>query len=1099
MTQAFIANHLSLLPEAALTASSVRPAALFERTAVAREGNGTIRLAGAYTGSAEATVDIEVLNGGASPDATRPVFAGVGSGELAIGAVAPGAEVQEFVLTLTDLGVDSATAQLDLGSVVLRAKAGGAAGNQVRIRVAPALLRTATAFSLLREWAAGTAVQSGEQWDFGALPLSVSGELPAGAPRLRFGNDPAVYRQYKEFHDGQWRYGLSPALERAVPAGARVWAISGDYAVTVSDGTLTESHAVVTLHDLLTALSASALLEVAGVVAADRTPGGASAIDLPLRTSAWAAAAEGGIEYLPAVNAPTETVTFTCTESRAGADRWAVSGAVSGSLPAAVTGQVYAAGPVASALIPAKGKTGTVSGETVWKFTPTSREGDAEPPPVCLNPVKLGRNARAGLTATFVLTKRPEAKCKCDGKTVGAISNFLLGLEGESMSELDPALQSRATALYNWRRELVETHCGLATGATVPAAWAVKFRLVSTDTGFLNPWNTLGVGSEVEADTVVTQLGAASISPTTGNIDLPAGIAIFPGLVRYDGADVLPDGTNATIEDIAKVSVPAVTDPVAARVSLRDTTWLESVVTALVDALADVYTDATALAAWDGFFADAQAQAAFIAAAGDDLSPEELVAELYQRQQAQMDYVRVLAGILPKADASGGGGAVWRDDPSATHWWVDPNGRYLPAFSNKVYYSCLRDTGSLTGRPGAIVNLKEFAFGLVVPCEHLLLAGDSITVSVASLGAVNTSYQQGDTLKVDVVGAAPVWLSGGVTGDDTRTWQVSGSVSGALADLPVPAGGSAAATRAGVSLTLSERGIPFALGDSFRFSVEAGRFCWRRDGGAWSVAADLPAAGEAAALFDGVTAVFERGDAPSFLAGDRAAFAVRQPYSPEGVRRFSGSGWQWEGASAVLEADFGSVRSLGALALVGQVLPEGARLLAEGSADRVIWTAVAIDVSRRVAVGFLPEALSVRYLRLTLSDAAGGSLGWVWAGVPLTTTRQADSVRLRHGWAMARGAGVNPASLCAGARTGGEIGWSMLQQADVEAVLRLADHCQTRGEPLVFVPCHHYPDEAILARLAADEIEVDDWYEFQVNPRGERVLALRLPLAGVVA
>lgn len=1005
MTQAFLSNPGSLVPGAALAASSVRASRIFERLEVSRAGNGSIALAGSYTGSQDALIDIEIDAGGATPRATAPAFSGIGSGALAVDAVAPGATVQSIVLTLADLGSTTAVAQLDIGAVVLRARVAGVAGNQIRLTVTSALSAGAPEHALLADWAAGAAWQTGAQWDFGALPLTATGELPEAAPRLRIGNDPAIYRQFKEFYDGQWRYGFSPAVERTLPAKARVFPITGAYAVAVSDGASTENYTATTLHDFLDALSASALLEVAGVVAADRTPGGASAIDLPLRTSAWVARAEGGVEYLPAPSAPTETVTFVCTESRAGADKWSVSGAVSGNLPQAVTGQVYSAGSVASALIPAKGKTGAVSGETAWKFTPASREGDgdAELPSVCLNPVKLGRNAQAGKSVTFVFDNKPQSKCKCDGKTVGAVSNFLLGLEGESMSNLDPALQSRATALYNWRRELVEVHCELATGATVPEAWAVKFRLVSTDTGFVNPWNTLRFSTEGEADTVVTQLGAASISPTTGNIDLPAGIAIFPGLVRYDGADVLPDGINATIEDIAKVSVPAVTDPVAARVSLRDTTWLESVVTALVDALADVYTDATALAAWDGFFADAQAQAAFIAAAGDDLSSEELVAELYQRQQAQMDYVRVLAGILPKSDATSGGGAgVWRDDPLATHWWVDPTGRYLPAFSNRVYYSCLRDTGSLTGRPGTVVNLQEFAFGLVCPCEHLLKKGDQITITIASVGMVNTSYQQGETLHVDVVGAQPAWLTGGLAGSDEKTWLASGSVDGALAPVVLPAGGSVSATRAGVGLTLNEGGIAFELGDAFDFSVEAGVFRWRKDGGAWSPAIDLPDSG-AVPLADGVSARFTPGMAPSFVAGDTARFSVLQPFSPEAVRRYTSARWQWEGAAASLLIDFGAAREVGMVALTGHALPPGAACVLSWSLDGADFTPVALDAAQRVAVGVLPAVVSARYLRIALSDAPGGALGWVFAGVPFASRWQADSVKIKRGWALRRG------------------------------------------------------------------------------------------------
>ena len=169
-------------------------------------------------------------------------------------------------------------------------------------------------------------MQTGPQWDFGGRPLSPKDELDAGTPRIAFGFDPEVYRPWRRFRNGQWEFGLSPALQRAVPKGAPVHTVTGGYKITITDGVTTEVYgdtaalpvpqpAVVTYHDLLTQLASSALVEVAGVVAADRTVGGQAAVDVPLRTSAWLLGLGGavtlaGVGVPPA--APTQTVTVRC-------------------------------------------------------------------------------------------------------------------------------------------------------------------------------------------------------------------------------------------------------------------------------------------------------------------------------------------------------------------------------------------------------------------------------------------------------------------------------------------------------------------------------------------------------------------------------------------------------------------------------------------------------------------------------------------------------------------------------------------------------------------------------------------------------------------
>ena len=263
-----------------------------------------MRLAGAYTGHEGAELDVEIVAAGGIQRASVPQFVGVGNGKLNVLAVDGAAPLQGLTLSLVDLGIPTEHARLDARQVQIRAKAPGAAGNDIRITVEPQLTRTLTAWALLEDWSAGTAVQTGAQWDFGGLPLSAQGDVDPDTPRIQFGFDPQVYRPWRQYKDGAWQFGVSPAMERNQPKGTAVYSVTGGYKITVTDGVDTETYGdvaasqppVVTFYDLLTALQASALVEVAGVVAVDRAINGQAAIDVPLRTSAWLMAMGGKVQ-----------------------------------------------------------------------------------------------------------------------------------------------------------------------------------------------------------------------------------------------------------------------------------------------------------------------------------------------------------------------------------------------------------------------------------------------------------------------------------------------------------------------------------------------------------------------------------------------------------------------------------------------------------------------------------------------------------------------------------------------------------------------------------------------------------------------------------
>lgn len=1017
--QRYLSGRHNLARTAALVASSVRASTAIERTSAVRAGGGRVLLSGAYTGHEAAQVDVEIVAAGGVPRASVPQFVGVGNGQLAVQDVDVGAAQQTFTLTLADLGVPTASAALDVREVRIRAKTPGAVGNDLRITVQPQLVRTATAWALLSDWAAGTATQQGPQWDFGGLPLSAAGELDAAGSRIQFGFDPQVYRPYRVFKDGAWRFGVSPELQRSVATGTQVFTVTGGYVITVTDGTTTETYGdtealqppVVSFHDLLVALADSALVEVAGVVVADRTIGGQAAIDVPLRTSAWLLALSGVVKLegvaVPA-DAPTQAITVRCVNADvAGQERWSVTGDVSGTLAQATTGTPYTS-LAALFTVPVITPSGLGSGNWSFKYAPVDRAEGVGLPSVCVRPFRFGANARP-ITVTFRYSKRPPADCKCSDVPAVYVSDECLGIFDDEGGTMDPAIQTRLIDLLQWKAAFLADNIGLVPDPLAGDSAASKVKADLNDIALVN---------------AVVQVFHAAL------------------LEIYENTDALTEWESA------------------------------------VEALKAEFLDYDPLSA--GPVSEAMGLATFTSKYG-----------------AAMDVCRVIAGLSPKSDpSSSDAGGCWVDH-GGDYWWTDIDGYYLPAFTNKAYHSARRDTDT-----GKAYSTKEFGFGLIVACPDRLKLGDTLTVRIEQVDSARP-YSVGDTALLQTVGAGAAWLTGGVDGTDEQTWRVAASVAGALPDYMVPTDGSAVPTyiEEGVTLQLALGGIPYALGDKFTFAVEAGQYRWRKDAGAWSVAGDIPATG-IAALADGLTATFEPGAAPSFVAADAYSFAVYQPNAASHVKNATASAWGWAGATASTTVDFGAATAIGMLALARYSLPPGATATVQLSDDGTTWgTAQALDVSGLIALHTFAAGTTARAVRVNVASAPGGSIGWLWVGEPLATTFSATTCQPTRRWAVQRGQGVNAAALYSGAGVGWGVEWDIngqlggyITQTEASALLGLVDWAQQRDEPLIFVPHHLHPQDAALVRPADDAIEVTDAMEYQPNDTGHRKLQARLTL-----
>lgn len=1187
--QRLLADTNNGLRVATPTASSIR-AALRQvyPQATARSGTGLVALTGGYTGDQDATFDVQIRTGAGNPQCTDPVLVGAGSGTLVSASATAGTADQTLTVTLVDLGTTTTAAQAILyGDILLRARSTGTGGNSISLGITPNLaLSTSPIGALAEELARETQEWSDQRLDFGALPLNPDGTLSASCPRLVFGRDTSrVYRHYKRWDGDQWQYGVSPKLAATYGVGAQVHTVTGNYTVVVTDGVTTESVSGATLYDVLLALSASALIEVVGIIANDQRPGGQAAIDLPIRTSAFALPVVKAREDMPdlvgltvAATAPTEVLTLECVDDSAiNAESWAVKSKVAGALPRATTGVAYD-GPYVDFAIPK----GTISERPIdgsIAISATDLEGKGNPkayPSICFYRPTLGA-AATNKTLTLVWTARPAEDCPCDSVTVtGRPNEEYLGVDlgdDDAMTTLTAGHQSRLEALTSWHKTFVAGNTEVTTrgelraadldlqlaqlavdeladcltdlygadavltaparaNATAYALYAVvepatrnnyRYRCTVAGTSASSPptWPTT-VGTTV-VDGTVTWTCASKI-PEIAWDDVLSGLNTDLTSLATLGAEVVPsistlfsDSSSKYANTISAAPVEGTSYTGVASDGTVHTYKAVSVYvvgtppngygTAPTHTSLDLRTlesfDSSSPPTWgyritwqDLGQVDTTADMNSIGNQEFDLGILRDPQTWSQRYLAACNYVRTLAGLLPKADAGlipTAGSGVW-SDPGDAYYWVIQGTQYLPVFNNRYYHSCKsvisQDCGGTSIEP-----TYEFGFALQIGCPERLVAGDTVTIVIGDI-AVQRPYQVGDSYEIPLVMGGPLVFSGGVTGTDTLTWTVYSSTQGAL-DPYLLTLLEPAYNDGGIGFTIHRGAIDFDLGDQFSFAVEVGHyFRWRKNSGSWS--ADVALA--TTVLSDGLSAAFTGGPAPSFVTDDLYTFNVLQPYSPYHPLEASDEGWQWSGDSATLTLTLTGDIEVEVVGILRHTLTTGATasIALKNAAGTTLRTET-LTVKAGPLVAVLPAKLTtVRSVVVTVATAASMSLGWVYAGCPWASTYPAVSINLSRRYALERGGGINPRGRYLAAGRGGEIRWeTFFTAADWTALLAILDSCKEHGDrPIVLLPNTSAAADAVLARISTDDLVLNDYYQFQNG--ANRYMDVTLPLEAIL-
>lgn len=1049
-------NNLSVVKDGVLTPSSVKTSSAIFSTETRRKGSGTAFLMGKYTGLDDANFELKVSSEEGASRITQPVFIGAGTGILS-GLWISGIGIQDFITRLIDLGTDTLNAEFDMGGLILKAKASGAIGNGISISVNTSeLLFVETTFATLEAINEGTIEFKGPQWDWNTVVLNAAGEIPPEGMRLKFENDPQIYRQYKMRVASDWVYYLSPGAVRSIPVGSKVYEVTGHRRVVITDGVTPEQYPhVTTLYDFAVQVRTnSELIEVVGVVVDDKTPGGMSCQDFPFVTDAYMhpIVMEGSkyvqrlddVELQAAVN--TEILEIECIgNADMGGEAWSVEGSVTGALPGVRTAELYTYGPVhftiPERLLDYQEPKGGIDFEVRYLSRDTE-EGEAEPP-VCLEQRTLGAKAKAKVI-TFTWTKNVSLEgCECSSASVaGFVNADCLGLEelsGGSMGDLDPEYKSRLDGVY--------TYINVYTG---------------DNTIFYGEGSFSVTGSHTTYGTVTRYF--------------------MTGIESLDFRDQMIDWGWTS------VMIDTNTHMCGKEQSLK---FLHNAVSILLETLTQIYKVPGALVIWDSLWASIQVDLNVLKDLDGPIEELRKVdLDFYERYQATANLALLAAGIVPgKSRSSSEDAGCWSERPD-TYYWRASDG-YLPAYNNIVYHSVKRNADN------EVYPTKEFAFAIVCACSQHLKVGDTVTVSIDAYGIQIATYQLGDKFSIPIIGAKDLGLSGGVDGDDTHTWQVEGETPGTFPDYLSIAGAEVTYNQNGLQFLIERGGIPFELGDQWTFSVEGGKFRWRKNSGAWS--ADLDIGSQF--LSNGVSAAFIDGPAPSFESGDLFAFKVLQPNSVEHIKQPTAERWTWIGSSGTVTVACGGPVLVSEIFVADHNIPSTATVLIEGSQDGFITTdwSEAMAWNDTVLAKVLTASVTVTHLRLKVTNADNCYIGWMCAGVGLTTTLSPGLTLSRKYASITGGSILAGSSIPMGVGWGGQLNWeNSISQVELLELMALLDHLkENNNEPVILLPHVLHEEEGKLCRIDTEEVEITDVFNFQPDAQAKRIQSVTIPLEPV--
>jgi hypothetical protein len=1058
--QAYIYNKRNKLLEAAISAACSASGKTPLVYPTAKQGNGGIRVSGAFEGPTDAKYGIKVVDQTIeTPFVSAPIFRGAGTGKIS-DISADGLSAQEITVLCLSAGTDTKKAAIDFEGVSFQAKTAGADGNDIKFVVDDSgLVFTLQQYSTLKELKEGDTGLSGQEWDFDTKALH--GDLvPDAAHRIAFGGDRLhIYTQYKQFVDGAWKYFFVSPIKYGVPAGRKVYFVTGGRTVTVTDGVTEEVYEdIVSVADLWNAIKDTSELVEPGSLSIDasRSVSGfavrelvtkSDAYSLPPYASDQSSKYAGELEGVFVTNdGKTELLAIECLDNaNVGAEIWGVKGTTSGDLGQAKTGEQFSVGYVGFQ-VPQKLPKSFDQPREDWSYLVNyaSRGSGIEPPPICFS-ARLGINA-AAQEIQFVYIKRP-TDCACPpvrfgekclgfeqkGGEIGMAYTipdliFWTDVVAERMkeqfsktSETDEGRASTGTSASGFQKYTAEYFALFKTLAqrimALPEDAPETLATMLTDYKTLvNSLKFVYSGVDYNAETWQAshsyEYGSSSpyVAPTTPN-----------GFVykRYNFGGPANSGETE----------PTWPTTLGGQVTDGGVVWV------CIGAISE-----PAQSTWDG--SDWSNAALGL---GNDVTYDT---DAYQDLVDAVLTYETTYGVKKNSVVAAGG--CYQDSDDQYYWAPKGSKAYLPAFTGVPYYSTVKTIDPVTGAE-TYVNTKEFACQISAPCGGTLLEGDTVTFSIKG-AAIERTYLVGDIIFLPTIAASDLSLVGGQDGDDKYIFEVRGS--SLFAPYELSRITPAAYSNGGLEFAISNGIIPFQIGDVFRFSIEGGHFKWRKGTGSWSAAMEiLPTAQE---IEDGLNVIFDFGVAPSFKINDEWEILALQENASANMT----APWDtaFKGTNDIVAA-FAAPVAIDCLVIDRHTLPAGhIHFKASNNSD---FSGTLIHDEQITVAALICKVyatpITAKYFKIVASSSEY-SIGYMFLGNPMYLSCDADKVT-----------------------SGRKYGDSRSPASDM---------------PFYFMPnTAEQTDECIRARIDSDSIEFGSDISFN-SPKAKRMFTITLPVIG---
>lgn len=428
-------------------------------------------------------------------------------------------------------------------------------------------------------------------------------------------------------------------------------------------------------------------------------------------------------------------------------------------------------------------------------------------------------------------------------------------------------------------------------------------------------------------------------------------------------------------------------------------------------------------------------------------------------------------------------GTCYIDAGGDYYWEVRGGKAYLPAFTDTPYYSTVKSGDDY-------VNTKEFAFLISTPCYGTLKEGDTIQVTIGGIKLERT-YQIGDITYLPTVAAQNLRFTGGVDGDDTYIFEVRGEIN-SFPDYHLNRNNPQRYYHPNLSFQIEDGIIPFAIGDAFEFSIEGGRFIWRKDNGSWS--SPLPVKKEIQPFDSGLQIGFDFGVSPSFMQDDSWEVLCVQENRTSNLT----TPWKqtWKGTGS-LTFSFASQVTIDTLIIDMHDLTGTVTFKASNISDfsTLVYSEV-ITVTDLICKLYISSPITAQFFKLELSGEH--KIGYIFLGSIMQLSLDADGIRPMNRYQISRQETKTPFSLINYIKSGYIVEYkSFILNDDYEMLDEMINYLKSNNDmPFYFVGNINYPDECIRAYIDTDNIEVGS--DIDINaPKASRLYSLTLPIVGV--